>query len=70
MGHVFFGGFKSFRPSGAGVAPRLNTGAENWDILKLPKSIIVGALWFCQGLLSIRIPCFFQSDKKLWSYGP
>ena len=52
------GGFQSSRPPGAGVAPRPNMGAENWNFLKLLKTIIVGALWFRLGFLSIRMLCF------------
>ena len=33
-------------------APRPNMGAENWNFLKLLKTIIVGDLLFCLGLLS------------------
>ena len=46
------------------MAPRPNMGAENWNFLKLPKTMIVGALWLCLGLLSIRILCFLKSDKN------
>ena len=31
---------------------------------KLLKPMIVGAIWFHLGLLSIRILCFLKSDKK------
>ena len=34
--------------------------AENCNFLKLLKSMIVGALWFRMGLLSIRILCFLN----------
>ena len=36
-----------------------NMGSENWNFLKLLKTMIVGALWFRLGFLSIRILCFF-----------
>ena len=45
-----------------GLCP--NMGAENWNFLKLLTTIIVGALWFRLGLLSIRILCFLKSDKN------
>ena len=38
MGQLFWGVFKV---PGAGVAPRPNMGAENWDFLKLLKTMIV-----------------------------
>ena len=59
-----FKGFQSFRPPCAGVAPCLNKGAENRNFLKLLKTVIVGALWFRLGPLSIRILCFLKSGKK------
>ena len=37
------------------MAPCPNMGAENWNFLKLLKTMIVGVLWFCLGFLSIRI---------------
>ena len=46
------------------MAPRLNMGAENWNFLKLLKTMIVGALWFYLCFLSIRIFCFLKSDKN------
>ena len=46
-GLTFMGGFNG---------PCPNMGAENWKLLK---TIIVGVLWVCLGLLSIRILCFF-----------
>ena len=55
-GSTFFGIFKVPDP----VAPRPIMGSENWNFLKLLKTIIVGALWFCLGLLSIRILCFLK----------
>ena len=48
----------------AGVAPRPNIGDEKLNFLKLLKTMIVGALWFRLGLLSIRILCFLKSDKN------
>ena len=39
------------------MTPRLNMGAENWNFLKLLKTMIVGALWFRLDTL------FFKSDK-------
>ena len=39
-------------------------GAKNWNFLKLLKTMIVGALWFCLGLLRIRILCFLKSDTN------
>ena len=45
------------------MAPRPNMGTENLNFLKLLKTMIVGALWFCQGLLSIRILCFLNRIK-------
>ena len=51
------------------MAPCPNMGAENRNFLKFLKTMIAGALWFCLGLLSIRILCFLKSDKKkteLW----
>ena len=56
-------GFQSSRPPGP------NMGAENWNFLKLLKTMIEGALWFCLGLLCIRI-LFLKSDEKLRSNGP
>ena len=35
-----------------------NMGAENLNFLKLLKTMLVGALWFLLGLLSIKILCF------------
>ena len=52
MGQLFLGFFKV-----PGATPDM--GAENWNFLKLLKTMIVGALWFRLGLLSIRILCFF-----------
>ena len=46
------------------MAPRPNMGAENWNFLKLLKTMIVGALWLRLGLLSIRILCFLKLDKN------
>ena len=46
------------------MAPRPHMGAENWNFLKLLKTMIVGALWLRLGLLSIRILCFLKSDKN------
>ena len=46
------------------MAPRPNMGAENWNFLKLLKTMIVGALWFRLGLLSISILCVLKSDKN------
>ena len=60
----FFRGFQSSRPLDAGVAPRPNIGTENWNFLKLLKTITVRALWLRLGLLSIRILCFLKSDKN------
>ena len=42
------------------MAPCPNMGAENWNFLKMLKTIIMGALWFRLGLLSIRILCFYN----------
>ena len=39
-------------------------GTENWNFLKLLKTITVGTLWFRLGLLSIRILRFLKSDKN------
>ena len=39
-------------------------GAENWNLLKLLKTMIVEALWFRLGLLSITILCFLKLDKN------
>ena len=63
MGQLFWG-FSKFQTPGAGVAPHPNMGAENWNFLKLLKTMIVGTLWLCLGLLSIRILCFLESDKN------
>ena len=62
----FFVGFQSSRPLGVGVVPRPNMGTENWNFLKLLKTMVVGALWFRLGLLCIRIHfcCCLKSDKK------
>ena len=46
------------------MAPCPNMGAENWNFLKLLKTMIVGALWFRLGLLIIRILCFLKLDKN------
>ena len=46
------------------MAQRPNVGAKNWNFLKLPKTMIVGALWFRLGLLSISILLFLKSDGK------
>ena len=61
---IFFGGFQRSRPPGAGVAPCPIMGAENLNFLNLLKTMIVGALWFRLGLLSIRILYFLKSDKN------
>ena len=37
MGQLFWG-VQSSRPPGAGVAPRLNMGAENWNFLKFAQN--------------------------------
>ena len=50
-----FGGFQSSIPQ---------AGAKNMNFLKLLKTIIVGAAWFCLGLLCIKILCFLKSDEK------
>ena len=39
-------------------------GAGNLNFLKLLTTMIVGAIWFRLGLLSIRILCFLKSGKK------
>ena len=44
-----FGVFQSSRPPDAGVAPRLNIGAENWNFLKLLKTMIVGGSLILSG---------------------
>ena len=47
------------------MAPCPNMGAENWNFLKLLKTMIVGVLWFRLGLLSInKILCFLKSDEN------
>ena len=46
------------------MAPRPNMGAKNWNFLTLLKTMVVGALWFRLGLLSISILCFLKSDKN------
>ena len=48
------------------MAPRLSMGAENWNFLKLLRTMVVGALWFCLGLLSIRIHFF---GNRIKNYG-
>ena len=63
MGQLIWG-FQSSRPPGDGLAPCPNMGAENWNFPKLLKTMIVGALCFRPGLLSIRIICFMKSDKN------
>ena len=61
---LFFGDFPSSKTPDAGVAPCPNMGAENLNFLKFPKTMVVEALRFRLGLLSIRILCFLKSDKK------
>ena len=67
VGQLFWG-FSKFQPPGAGVAPCPNMGTENLNFLQLLKTMIVGALWFRLGLLSIRILCFLNRIKitGLW----
>ena len=38
--------FSKFQTPGTGVAPRPNMGTENWNFLKLLKTIIVGLYGF------------------------
>ena len=58
-GLTFLGVFRVPDPQ----APCPNMGAENRNFLKLLKTMIVGALWFRLGLLSIRILCVLKSNK-------
>ena len=61
MRQLFLGVFKDPDPQ---VPACPNMGAENWNFLKLLKTMIVGALWFRMGLLSNKILYFLKSDKN------
>ena len=60
----FFGGLKSSRPPGAGVAPRPNIGAENWNFLKLLKTMIVGFYGFVWVTCALGYFVFYFKFRK------
>ena len=51
-----FGGFQSSRLSSAGVTPRPNMGAENWNFLKLLKTRWLGLYGFERVSFVCKIP--------------